>query len=146
MKNNTSVKNRKAIILPPSSVERVKAAAASIQTKYGITAAATGADFERICKGEEIEVFRILLKHKGYAFDLSNRANKANGKFIVFSKGKTHISLKTKFYFIGALVIPAMFSVAKFFADEIPDEEIERKHDECELFASLMLQREAANV
>ncbi len=141
MKNISRKKEK--FSLSAASVERVKAAVASIQTKYGITAAATGKDFERICKGEEVEVFRILLRHKGYAFDLSNRADKANGKFIVFSKGKTHISLKTKFYFIGALVIPAMFSVKKFFADEVTDEEINRKYEESELFASLMLKRGA---
>lgn len=132
----------KNFTLPAESVERVKAAVLSIQTQYGITAAATGADFKRICEGEEIEVFRILLRHKGYALNLTNRTDKANGRFIVFSKGKTHISLQTKFYFIGALVIPSMFSIAKFFADEVPDEEIERKHDECELFASLILNKQ----
>jgi hypothetical protein len=129
--------------LPAESVERVKAAAALIQTKYGITAAATGKDFERICEGEEIQVLRISARHKGFALDMANRTDKPNGRFIVFSKGKTHISLRTKFYFIGALVIPAMFSVKKFFADEVTDEEINRKYEESELFAALMLKQSA---
>jgi hypothetical protein len=141
MKNISREKEK--FSLSAASVERVKAAAASIQTKYGITAAATGKDFERICEGEEIEVLRVLIRHKGYAFDLVNKTEKLNSKFIVFSTGKTHVSLRTKFYFIGALVIPAMFSLKKFYADEVSDREIKRKYEESELFARLMLKRGA---
>ncbi len=127
----------KKFALPAESVERVKAAAAAIQTKYGITnRAATKEDFDRICADEEIKVgvqpkISVSLC---FTFTIKNEPQRC----IIFRSSKARI--KTKFFFIGALFIPSMHNFKKLFNKEIPKIELKTKDAEADLFAALMLE------
>jgi hypothetical protein len=127
-------------ILPAESVERVKAAVASIQTKYGITAAATGKDFKRICAGEEIEIESMPLICVGFALQCQNQPDLPDCKIIMLSEKRRGL-LTTKFFFLGAFVIPSMYDLNKYFAEEVPKIELDTKHAESKLFAALLLKR-----
>lgn len=130
--------------LPDKSVRRVKFAARSIRAKYQIIDAANDLDFNHICEGEEIQVLRVGTNHRGFALKARNHEKISDGSYIVFGKLRKFVSLRKKFYFVGALVIPSMHNAKKLIAGEIEEIELQTKHAECELFAALMLKREVA--
>ena len=130
--------------LSAESIEREKSAARSIQAKYAIIDAANDLDFNHICDGEKIQVLRVGTKHKGFALKARNHEKISDGSYIVFGKLRKYVSLRKKFYFVGALVIPSMHNAKKLIAGEISDLEYKTKHAECELFVALMLKREVA--